>query len=414
MYKRAQVQSYRKLAVNIFESRFLLASLHIGAVLRGTTISQRRKALQAIQSGAGLGDAYDVTLERIQAQDKEKTKLAMAALTWVCYSERPLQVDELCHGLAVEIGATDFDPENVPSIVTLLECCQGLIEVDKEASTVRLIHTTVREYLCGHPGLFSKPHSILAETCLTYLNSKRVKNLTSHSLPDHQSMPFLTYSSRYWGTHARRELSDCARILALELLGQYKDHVSAVSLLKQAIHPSYLGEIGTPPLFSGLHCASFFGIIELVVAIINGGCGINQKDCTGGTPLAWVARNGHLEVAKLLLEQGEVDTNCPDAYDRTPLGSAASGGHEEVVRLLLGREDVDPNCRDVNDRTPLVWAALEGHEGVVKLLLERQDVDPNCPDRYNQTPLRCAAINGHEGVAKLLLERKDVDPNRRD
>ena len=46
----------------------------------------------------------------------------MAALAWICHSERPLKVDELCHALAVEIGETDFDPENVPSMGTLLEC----------------------------------------------------------------------------------------------------------------------------------------------------------------------------------------------------------------------------------------------------------------------------------------------------
>ena len=80
-------------------------------------------------------------------------------------------MDELRHALAVEIGEMDFDLENVPSIATLLDCCQGLIIVDAEASTVRLIHYTVQEYLCGHPDVFTKPHTMLAETCLTYLNS---------------------------------------------------------------------------------------------------------------------------------------------------------------------------------------------------------------------------------------------------
>ena len=120
----------------------------------------------------------------------------MAALMWICYSERPLQVDELCQALAVEIGETDFDLENIPSIGTLLDYCQGLITVDAEASTVRLIHYTVQEYLCSRPGLFSKPHSILAETCLTYLNSPQVKNLIPHSPLDHGTMLFLKYSAR--------------------------------------------------------------------------------------------------------------------------------------------------------------------------------------------------------------------------
>ena len=185
-----------------------------------------------INDGAGLGDAYGATLERIGAQDEEKAKLAVAALTWVCHAERPLQVDELCHALGVEIGETDFDLENVPSIGTLLDCCQGLITVDVEALNVRLIHYTVQEYLCSHPGLFSKPHSILAETCLTYLNSRQVKRHTPHALPDHASTPFLKYSARYWGAHTNKDLSDNARTLALELLDQYEDHISAASLKK--------------------------------------------------------------------------------------------------------------------------------------------------------------------------------------
>ena len=380
--------------------------------MRGTTIAQRRKTFKSIKDGAGLGDAYGVTLDRITAQSEEKTKLAMATLTWVCHSERPLQVDELCHALAVEIGETDFDPENIPPIGTLLDCCQGLIMVDKEASTVRLIHYTVQEYLYSRLGLFSKPHSILAETCLTYLNSQQVKNLPSHPHPDHQSMPFLKYCSRYWGTHAGRELSDHARTLALELLGQYEGHVSAVSLLRQEMPPSRIGDISTFSLFSGLHCASFFGILELVTAVINaGGCEINQGDCTGRTPLAWAARNGHVGVAKILLGREDVDPNHPDKQEETPLGRAAINGHEGVVKLLLEREDVDPNHPDKQEETPLGWAAIYRHEGVVKLLLRREDVDPNRPDVNGRTPLGCAAVDGHEGVVKLLLEREDVDSN---
>ena len=209
-----------------------------------------------------------MTLERSKAQDEEKAKLAMATLTWVCHAERPLQVDDLCHALAVEIGETDFDLENVPSIGTLLDCCQGLITVDAEALTVRLIHYTVQEFLCSHPGLFIEPHLILTETCLSYLNSQQVRNFTSHSLPDHNSMPFLKYSSRYWGTHTNRDLTDCATALALQLLNQYEDHISAASLLEQVLHPSLFGAIGLSPLFSGLHCASFFGIVELVTILI--------------------------------------------------------------------------------------------------------------------------------------------------
>ena len=58
----------------LFESRFLLASLHIKAILRGTTIAGRKKALKSIKGGAGLGDAYGATLERIRAQKRRNLR----------------------------------------------------------------------------------------------------------------------------------------------------------------------------------------------------------------------------------------------------------------------------------------------------------------------------------------------------
>ena len=324
-------------------------------------------------------------------------------------------MDELCHALAVEIGTTDFDPENVPSMGTLLDGCQGLIIVDAEASTVRLIHYTVQEYLCSYPGLFIKPHSILAETCLTYLNSQQAKNLTSYSFSGHRNMPFLEYSARYWGTHANRDLSDNARALALELLNQYEDHISAALLLEQALYPLHIKSIAMPMLFSGLHCASFFGIVELVTVLINAASyEADHEDGTGRTPLAWAAINGHERVVKILLERGNADPNRTDKSNLAPLWWATIKGHEGVVKLLLERENVDPNHPDVCDRTPLGNAALIGHEGVVKLLLERKNIDPNHPDIDGRTPLGCAVVMGHEAVVKLLLERENVDPNRPD
>ena len=77
--------------------------------------------------GLGLGDAYGATIERIKAQGGGKSKLGMEALMWISHAERPLTVHELCDALAIELGSTDFNADNVPSITTLVGCCQGLI-----------------------------------------------------------------------------------------------------------------------------------------------------------------------------------------------------------------------------------------------------------------------------------------------
>ena len=156
----------------------------------------------------------------------------MAALMWVSHAERPLKADELCHALAVEIGSPDLNTDNVPSIGTLLACCQGLVTVDKEASTVRLIHFTLQEYLRCHPELFGKAHSIMAETCLSYLNSREIKALPTSPLPNLQDTPFLEYSSLSWGVHAQKDLSDCTKLMALKLFDGYSNQASTKLLLK--------------------------------------------------------------------------------------------------------------------------------------------------------------------------------------
>jgi len=159
------MENYLNAHSDPLEYRFLLVSLHIHGILLETTIARRADRLRSLGNGVGLGGVYDATLERIRSQDGEKSKLAVATLMWVCHSERPLQVDEPCHALAMEIGSADFDPDNVRLIATLLGCCQGLITVDKEALTVRLIHYTLQEYLSACTDLFATAHRTIAETC---------------------------------------------------------------------------------------------------------------------------------------------------------------------------------------------------------------------------------------------------------
>jgi len=381
--------------------------------LQESTIHRRRERLNKITDGLGLGDAYDATIERIRAQDGDKSGLGIGALLWVCHAQRPLKVDELCYALAVELGSTDFNSHNVPSVSTLVSCCQGLISVDKEASTVRLVHFTLKEYLFARPDIFGGHHSIMAEICLTYLNSEKVKALSTD--PSRiRGTPFLQYCSVYWGVHAERGSSNHVRSLTLELLHDYDSHISARSLLASVRH---LGDWrpGMSFQFSGLHCASYFGIEEGVIALIGmEGYDINKGDFLGNTPLAWAALKGHEGVVKILLRQAEVNPDKPDNYGNTPLRQAACRGYEGVVKVLLERGDVDPERPDYGGLTPLQSAAQHGHEGVVKVLLERGGVDPNKLDCYGQTVLLRATCVGYEKVVKILLSQVAVNPDKPD
>ena len=386
------------------------------AILQESTIYRRRERLSKITDGSGLEGAYGTTIERIRAQGGDKARLGIGALMWISYAEVPLGPDAPCHALAIELGSTDFNAGSIPSISTLVSCFQGLITVDKEESGVRLIHFTLKEYFSAHPDIFSRPHSAMAEVCLTYLNSQKVKGLSADSFAnsatdsgddsiddsgddsaadsDDDSLndfgddfsvyssdiiydtPFLEYCSLYWAVHAKRELSEHSRSLALQLLQEFDGHVSA-ELLLRAERSLLVGYSGTFSPLSGLHCASFFGIIEIVVALIDMGCcDANGVDFGGYTPLAWAASKGHEEVVKILLGSEEIDPDKPDKNCRTPLSYAAEEGHEEVVKILLGRKEVDPEKSDIHERTPLSHAAERGVEGVVNILLGRTRLVP--------------------------------------
>ena len=398
--------------------RFLLASLNIDGVLQESTVYRRRQRLSQLTDGLGLGGVYDATIERIKAQGGDKSRLGIGALMWISHAERPLREDELCHALGIELGSTDFNADNIPSIKTLIGCCQGLIMVDKEASTVRLVHFTLKEYLSAHPDIFGSPHSTIAEICLTYLNSQQVRALLDDPNfdpnPDiYCPEPFLDYCCLYWGVHAKKELSDYGRSLALEMLQEYGDHISAVYLTWHlgGLEDSDFDVCYASLQFSGLHCASYFGIVEVVAALLEmQGYGIDERYCWA-SPLAWAARYRHEEVVKMLLGREEVNPDEPNAHGQTPLSYAAAEGNEEVVKILLGREDVNPDRPDNDGRTPLLYAAENGRAGVVKILLGREVVNPDCPDNRSRTPLSYAAAEGNEEVVKILLGREDVNPD---
>ena len=277
---------------------------------------------------------------------------------------------------------------------------------------MRLVHFTLLEYLSAHPDIFSKPHSAMGEICLTYLNSQSVKSLSTGPSPDIQNTPFLEYCSIYWGVHAKKELSDCGRSLALELLKEDYGQISTRLLVAKHLDPWELVALSS---FSGLHCASFFGIFEVVAGLIEMECyDINEGDFLGYGPLAWAARNGHEEVVEILLGQEEANPDKPDNRGQTPLLFAARNGHEEVAKILLGREEVNPDKPDHYGQTPLSHAAWNGHEEVVKILLGREEVNPDKSDNDGRTPLWWAAWNGHEEVVKILLGREEVNPDKPD
>ena len=402
--------------------RFLLASLNIEVILGEVTISQRRKKLGETAHGSGLSGAYAATLTRLKAQKGNWAALGRKALMWVLYSERPLRADELCHALGVEIGSADLDPENIPALRTLLSSCLGLLKFEGSSSIVRPVHFTLKEHLSSDPTLFHSSHSAIAGVCLTYLNFRSVRNLspTLNSAPS--TMPLLEYASFYCGVHITRGMTENVKLLALEFLEVFHEHISI-----RLVHLNENEGRGYWPhcdsgrgltRFLGLSRVAIQGGADAIAAVLEAKEGdVNPGRCMESETLVSEASRRQEAVAKMLSRRGGATPYHADSEDgEMPLLWAAMMGHEGVVKTLLERENVDPNqTRGGDGRTPLWWAAMMGREGVVRILLEQGGVNPNSADaKYGVTPLSVGAERGHEEVVRMLLQRQDVNPDHTD
>ncbi|KFG78686.1 ankyrin repeat domain-containing protein [Metarhizium anisopliae] len=131
-----------------------------------------------------------------------------------------------------------------------------------------------------------------------------------------------------------------------------------------------------------------------------------RKTPTHFTHLMVASYFGHGAIVKLLLKRGATDLEAKDGeYNRTALWWAARNEHVAVVKLLL-EQGANIEARDGEyGGTPISWAAEYGHHTVVKLLLEK-GADIESKGEYSgSTPLSRAAQNGHLAIAKLLLNK---------
>lgn len=116
------------------------------------------------------------------------------------------------------------------------------------------------------------------------------------------------------------------------------------------------------------------------------------------------ARNGHIGMVRLLLDNGSVEKDLLDDDGLSPLMTAASHGMAEIVKLFLNTRGVNIEPKDTK-WTPLSCASERGHVDVIHILLNTQNLNLERSDRQGRTPFWLAVSGGHEIAAKLLLEK---------
>jgi hypothetical protein len=164
--------------------------------------------MKNLATGSGAYDhAYEDAMERINSQIKDQEELAKQVLSWITCVKRPLTTSELQHALAIEIGESQLDKENIPEVEDIVSVCAGLVTADEESATIRFVHYTTQEYFERTQSYwFPNAEIDITITCVTYLSlsifetgSCRTNNEFEERL---NSNCLYRYAAQNWGHHA--------------------------------------------------------------------------------------------------------------------------------------------------------------------------------------------------------------------
>lgn len=161
--------------------------------------------------------------------------------------------------------------------------------------------------------------------------------------------------------------------------------------------------------FTALDCAAANGHTEIVgiLAKLGGSQGSNTPDYYSGmTPLLWAAQGGHWECIEKLCENFS-DLDVCDKNGQTALHIACREGHFDLARVLL-EHGCSPNIRDDSlGKTPLHMVAGLGAYDMCELLVVN-GADVNIVDNDGNSSLYISSVEGHSEIRELLLRYSKV------
>ena len=133
---------------------------------------------------------------------------------------------------------------------------------------------------------------------------------------------------------------------------------------------------------------------------------IPESELSPGAKFAVAIEDDDLDKVRALLDSG-LAADTPIDYgenSETPLMKAAREGTVEIARLLLAR-GAKVNAKDGENSTALEAAISRDQGAMVALLLEAK-ADPNSVNKYMQSALSNAAAAGNLELTELLLKAK--------
>ncbi|KIX08083.1 uncharacterized protein Z518_02738 [Rhinocladiella mackenziei CBS 650.93] len=372
------------------------------------------------------GKVYEVVLNKI-----DDRKFAQRIFQWLVTCRRPLTVDGLweVHTLrnaiqrkqSFELQPRDIQPGTDRSRFRrfLLKGGLPLIEILQD-DTVRLVHTTVTQFLLGQhseddssvecPLPFRvqlvESHAEVALTCLTYLRVSLGRNddRDSESL---SSDDLYDYAVREWPAHTAESEEQIMRkekerkvIISFCEEQAFQLWLEARASVDSRFGVQFSLESAVVCYPTPLHIAVHFNLWHVGLRFL---IAINARDAAGCTPLHIAAGQDSPRIVQELLSKG-ARTDIPDTHGSYPIHKAVQRGRTAALRELLGRGQGDIDVQDKYGFTPLHIACQLGWIGCVEVLLEHHatiQIETNAIE----TLLGLAIANGHSDVVQALLSR---------
>jgi ankyrin repeat protein len=438
--------------VLILFNRFRWAVCQLDALGKCLTVPMLRKTLQSLPST--LDETYARILRNV---DEAWSESVARILEWLVFSATPLRLTEVAELVAIDVDEDPpFDPDRrLPEPKDILTMCSSLITMTREKAVhkldehvtreyddiedlestsateengdddgleeakiiVRLAHFSVKEYLISRQlqvgpafryAIREIPVNIsIAEICLVYLfQFDKSDSLTAHIL---ESFPLLRYAGRSWLTHARIAGQNSERLNSL-ILRMFLDEKEVYKNWIRVFDPEIISE---RPLVlqhpvrpcSPLYYCSLEGLLGPARQLIEHGADVNLQEGDLGCSLLASLKNGHEEIARLLVDSGaNIAASAPGGpAGMTALHCAARDGYEFLTAELL-RKGADFEAKTDAGETALHMAVENGHIKIVMQLLN-SGADIEAQDNVGKTPLYPAVVNRDRAMIQLLLEK---------
>ena len=183
-------------------------------------------------------------------------------------------------------------------------------------------------------------------------------------------------------------------------------------LLDAGADPDVPNKLNITPLLQ----ASRYGNADMIRALLASGAALNAAHLGIEPYLMAAARSGSVPAVNALLEAG-ANVNATELFEnQTALMWAVAEGHLDVARVLLDA-GADPNMQArVNELkkrknadfpsggfTALHWAARNGDEAMINLLIDG-GANLNAKNGDNASPMMLAIVNDRLDIAAMLLD----------